>query len=124
VLVCDFVDDLPPVTVNFLHGPHWVEPEGLRRNRQYDAMKTFIEWMAPREDGVFGFGQYYAMVSDLPVVRAEHEHVLDVLESLGADARHPLTPDDVNRALGDSVLFNRYSGLIRDYLQTRDLESY
>ena len=122
VLSCDFVDDLPPVTVNFVHGPHWVEPEGLRRNRHYDAMRTFIEWMGPREDGVFGFGQYHVLVSDQSVVRDEHDRILDALESLGSGTRRPLTPDDVSRHLDDDVLFQRYSGLIRDYLTSRDAD--
>ena len=119
MLTCDFVDDLPPVTVNFVHGPHWVEPEGLRRHRQYDAMKTFIEWMAPRQDGVFGFGQYHVLVSDLPAIRAEHERVLDALDSLDTHSRRIPAPEDVERVLDDPALFGRYSGLIRDHLTLR-----
>jgi hypothetical protein len=118
-LVCRFVGDLPEITVNFVHEPHWIEPREALRHRQFDAMRVFIEWMAATPDGVFGFGEHYILVSDNPDARAEHLRVLQALRGVSAGLRRVPTPDDVRHALADDTLCAKYDGLIRDYLSFR-----
>lgn len=118
-LVCRFVGDLPEITVNFVHEPHWIEPRDALRHRQYDAMRVFIEWMAATPDGVFGFGERHIVVSDDPDARAEHLRVLRALRGVSTGMRRVPTPDDVRHALADDALCDKYHGLIQDYLSFR-----
>lgn len=118
-LVCRFVGDLPEITVNFVHEPHWIEPRAALRNRQYDAMRVFIEWMAATPDGVFGFGEHHIMVSDNPDARSEHLRVLQALRGVSSGMHRVPTPDDVRHALADDALCDKYDGLIQDYLSFR-----
>ncbi|MDO9171008.1 MAG: hypothetical protein Q7W29_04160 [bacterium] len=119
LLVCRFVGDLPEITVNFVHEPHWIEPREALRHRQYDAMRVFIEWMAATPDGVFGFGERHIVVSDDPGARAEHLRVLLALRGVSTGMRRVPTPDDVRHALADDALCDKYDGLIQDYLSFR-----
>ncbi len=118
-LVCRFVGDLPEITVNFVHEPHWIEPREALRHRQYDAMRVFIEWMAATPDGVFSFGEHHIVVSDNPDARAEHLRVLQALRGVSSGMHRVPTPDDVRHALADDALCNKYNGLIQDYLAFR-----
>lgn len=119
LLVCRFVGDLPEITVNFVHEPHWIEPREALRHRQYDAMRVFIEWMSATPDGVFGFGERHIVVSDDPGARAEHLRVLLALRGVSTGMRRVPTPDDVRHALADDALCDKYDGLIQDYLSFR-----
>jgi hypothetical protein len=119
LLVCRFVGDLPEITVNFVHEPHWIEPREALRHRQYDAMRVFIEWMSATPDGVFGFGERHIVVSDDPGARAEHLRVLQALRGVSTGMRRVPTPDDVRHALADDALCDKYDGLIQDYLSFR-----
>jgi hypothetical protein len=119
LLVCSFVGDLPEITVNFVHEPHWIEPREALRHRQYDAMRVFIEWMSATPDGVFGFGERHIVVSDDPGARAEHLRVLQALRGVSTGMRRVPTPDDVRHALADDALCDKYDSLIEDYLSFR-----
>jgi len=116
VLTADFGNDIPEVTVNFLHDPHWVEPEGLIRSRHYGTMREIISWMELAEDGVFSFGTGHLELSAATEDRLAYIQVLDVLESLPRHERRPLTIDDVRFMLKDDDLFERFEPMINDYL--------
>ena len=115
-LTADFGNDIPPVTVNFLHDPHWVEPEGLIRSRHYGAIKEIISWMEIAEDGVFSFGTSHLELSAVAEDRVLYTHVLDVLEDLPRHPRRGLTLDDARIALQDDALFDRFHSVINDWL--------
>jgi len=119
-LLVDFVDDLPPITVSFRHGPRWIEPESYRRARQYDAMRTFIEWTGNNPDGVFCFGKRQISLIAGPDARPEYERLLNLLQALAARYDRPLSVDDVRHALGDDELLDRQLGLVEDFLEYRD----
>ncbi len=116
VLTADFGNDIPEVTVNFLHDPHWVEPEGLIRSRHYGTMREIIAWLDVAEDGVFSFGTSYLELSAAADDRRLYIHLLDILETTPRSARRPLTPDDVRHILKDDALFERFEPVINDYL--------
>ncbi len=117
VLTADFGNDIPEVTVNFLHDPHWVEPEGLIRSRHYGAIKEIMSWMEFAEDGVFSFGTSHLELSAAGEDRELYTHVLDVLEDIPRHPRRPLTVDDVRMALHDDELFERFASVINDWLE-------
>jgi len=116
-LTADFGGEIPEVTVNFLHDPHWVEPEGLIRNRHYGTMREFISWMELNSDGVFSFGTGHLALSGMTEDRREYQRVLDVLETLPRHPRRPLTIDDVRHAMADDESFERFEPLISDFLE-------
>lgn len=116
VLTADFGNDIPEVTVNFLHDPQWVEPEGLIRSRHFGAIKEIISWMEVADDGVFSFGTSHLELSASHEDRVLYAHVLDVMEDLPRHSRRGLTPDDVRIALQDDELFDRFEPVINDYL--------
>lgn len=116
---CKFGDDLPAITVNFIHDPHWVEPLSMLRKRHYDTMRIFIDWMKTAPDGVFGFGEHYVVVSEKPEDRVENQRVLRTLGDVSARTRRVPTVDDMRHALADDDLSDRYKGLILDYLNFR-----
>jgi hypothetical protein len=115
-LVADFGNDIPAVTVNFLHDPHWVEPEGLIRNRHYGAIREFIVWMEENRDGVFCFGTAHLELSSLAEDRRAFLFVLNILETMPRHPNRELTPDDVRHVMADDALFYRFESLINDYL--------
>jgi len=116
VLTADFGNDIPEVTVNFMHDPHWVEPEGLIRSRHYGTMREIISWMDLVEDGVFSFGTGHLELSAAASDRVTYQHVLDVLETMPRHERRPLTIDDVRFMMKDDTLFERFEPMINDYL--------
>ncbi|MBC8423986.1 hypothetical protein H8E07_07665 [bacterium] len=116
VLTADFGNDIPEVTVNFLHDPHWVEPEGLIRSRHYGTMREFISWMEDVPDGVFCFGTGHLDLSAMSEDRRVYQHVLDILETMPRDDRRPLTPDDVRHMMADDELFARFELMINDFV--------
>ncbi len=117
VLTADFGNDIPEVNVNFLHDPHWVEPEGLIRSRHYGTMREFIGWMEENQDGVFCFGAGYLELSGMAEDRRSYQYVLDILETLPRNVRRPVTPDDVRHIMADDELFARFEMMINDFLQ-------
>ena len=117
LLTVDFVDDLPPITVSFVHKPRWVEPENYRKARQYDAMRTFIEWTGANPDGVFCFGKRQISLIAGPDAQPEYLRLLTVLQELDARLPRSLTVDDVRQALGDPELLDRQLGLVKDYIE-------
>jgi len=119
VLSADFGNDIPEVTVNFLHDPHWVEPEGLIRSRHYGTMREFISWMEESHDGVFCFGTGHLDLSVMSEDRRVYQHVLDILETMPRDDRRPLTPDDVRHMMADDKLFARFEPMINDFVQQK-----
>ncbi len=120
LLTVDFVDDLPPITVSFLHDPRWIEPENYRRARHYDAMKTFIDWTSANPDGVFCFGKRQISLIAGRDAQLEFNRLLDTLRDLQARATRPLTIDDVRQALGDDELLDRQLGLVKDFIEYQD----
>ncbi len=116
VLTADFGNDIPEVTVNFLHDPHWVEPEGLVRSRHYGTMREFIAWMEETSDGVFCFGTGHLDLSVMSEDRRVYQHVLDILETMPRDAHRPFSADDVRQVIGDDELFERFEPMIQDYV--------
>lgn len=117
ILTADFGGEIPEVTVNFLHDPHWVEPEGLIRSRHYGTMREFIGWMEENSDGVFCFGTDHLTLSGMTEDRRNYQRVLDILETLPRHPRRPLTIDDVRHAMADDAFFNRFEPMISDFLE-------
>jgi len=116
-LTADFGGDIPEVTVNFLHDPHWVEPEGLIRSRHYGTMREFIGWMEENHDGVLCFGTGHLTLSGIAEDRRAYQRVLDILETLPRDPRRAITADDIRHVMADDAFFARFEALIYDFLQ-------
>ena len=117
----DFVDDLPPFTVTFLREPHWIEPEGMRRKKHFDMIKEFVIWMEGNDaDAVFSFGPYHTELVVGDDVRDSYDTVLARLDAIAATPRGLPSEEDVRRELGDET-FDRWHGLVRDYLSWRGM---
>lgn len=115
-ITVDFVDDLPPFTVTFLQDPHWIEPEGARRNQHYELIEEFIVWMEGNDaDAVFSFGPSHTELVVGRAERASYEAVLAGLDGIEREPHGRLSAEDVRRSLGDEV-YGRWEPLIRDYL--------
>jgi hypothetical protein len=120
-VIVDFMDDLPALTVTFKKSPHWIEREGLLKQKHYEMMEGFITWMKINgADAVFSFGPNHTNLTIGNDTRQRYTSLLEKLNEVAESSHADLSADRMRRTLGEDD-YNRWEELILDYVSWRGL---